>query len=171
MSRSLTFLLLLTVSACQPSGQTSEMPDATETSEAAAPYQVYGESLTPDGAVSVVSVAAAPSTYVGSTVKMEGEVMQVCQMKGCWLTLKAASGPDVRIRVPKTDTGEYLYTVPVDINGRRVVVEGKLEQNALSEGEQQHYAEDAGGDLDGDIQPFLELSMTASGVLVMDETG
>ena len=167
LSRFLLFLLLLTLSACQ----TSETPDGAETSEAVAPYQVYGESLTPDDAVSVISVAAAPSTYVGSTVKMEGEVMEVCQMKGCWLTLKAASGPDVRIRVPKTDTGEYLYTVPTGLSGRRVVVEGKLEQNALSEDEQRHYAEDVGGDLDGDVQPFLELSMTASGVLVMDETG
>ena len=171
MSRFLSLLLLLTVSACQPSDQTSDTPDGSETSESAAPYQIYGESLTPDGAISVVSVAAAPSTYVGSTVKIEGEVMQVCQMKGCWLTLKAASGPDVRIRVLKTDTGAYLYTVPTGLSGRRVVVEGKLEQNALSEEEQQHYAEDAGGDLYGDVQPFLEISMTASGVLVMDETG
>ena len=166
MSRFLAFFLLLSVGACRPSGQTSEAPHTPQTSEATVAYQVYGESLTPDDALSVESIAAAPSTYVGSTVKVEGTVRQVCQMKGCWLTLEAEAGPDVRIHVPRTGEGEYLYTVPTDLSGRRVVVEGKLEQSTRSEAEQRHLAEDAGGNLDGDVQPLLELSMTASSVLV-----
>ena len=175
MSRFLALFLAVSLGACQPSGRTSEapeasrtseVPDPSRTSEGAVPYQVYGESLTPAGALSVESVAAAPSTYVGEVVKVEGTVRQVCQMKGCWLTLEAEAGPDVRIRVPKTGTGEYLYTVPTDLSGRRVVVEGKLEESTLSEAERRHYAEESGGDLDGDVQPLLELSMTATSVLV-----
>ena len=133
------------------------------------PYRVYGESLTPDDALPVEAVAAAPSTYVGEVVKVEGTVREVCQVKGCWLTLQAEAGPDVRIRVPKTGTGAYRYTVPADLSGRRVVVEGKLEESTLTEAEQRHLASDAGGDLGGDVQPLIELSMTATSVLVKTE--
>ena len=76
-------------------------------------------------------------------------------------------GNTIRILVDRTETGDYAFTVPTDISGRRVVVQGTLTETVLTEDEQQHLAEDTGETMDHEaMHPQTELHMTAQGVLV-----
>ncbi len=158
------FLLLLpfVLVACQ-SQETAEMTPEQ-------PYEVYGEEITDVGAVPVQAVAAEPASFTGQSVKVEGTVVEVCQQKGCWLTLRAGDDLLVRVVVPRTEAGDYVFTVPTDLSGRRVVVEGTLAEVMQSEHEQHHLAEDAGMDHEDEsgeaLAPKPELQLTARGVLV-----
>lgn len=161
MIRRLAILLLAVTAlpACQ-----GERPSLPETQ---ALYDTYGAAdVTAAEAVAVDAVLAESAPYLRRTVKVSGTVAEVCQMKGCWLTLDGHHGGDVRIFVAKTDSGAYRFTVPKDISGRHVVVQGWLEAKTLDEETQRHMAEDAGEDVPEELAPRRELQLTADAVLV-----
>ncbi len=160
-------LTLLLMAACQTeTASTSEETAATETPSVPVGYAAYGETITPDDALAVESVVAEVEAYVGKEVKIEGTVAEVCQAMGCWMILRAGDEQTIRLNVPRNEEGNYVYTVPTDISGRTVIVEGTLEEATLSVEEQQHLAEDAGETLGDDIEPVRELQMIPRGVLV-----
>lgn len=144
----------------------AEAPAAAAT-QTSSPYDTYGEAFSEEGAVPVQAVVAERDRYVGQSVKIEGTVAEVCQMEGCWLTIHAGDGDNVRILVARKESGDYAFTVPKDISGRRVVVQGTLAEETLLEGTQRHLAEDAGREVDeASLAPKAELQLTAQGVLV-----
>ncbi|MFQ5569194.1 MAG: DUF4920 domain-containing protein [Rhodothermales bacterium] len=158
----LILLVALVLGACQ-SEQTADEAAVSDTM-----YDTYGEAITDEGAVPVQAVVAEREQYLGQAVKLEGTVAEVCQNKGCWLTLQTGDGNNVRVLVPKDEAGNYLFTVPTDISGRQVVVQGTLVEETLSEETQHHMAEDAGEDVEADaFQPKTELQLTAHGVLIV----
>ena len=129
--------------------------------EDASTYDAYGEAFGHAGSIPVDAVLAEPALYVGESVKIEGTVHAVCQMMGCWLTLRSLEGGDIRVHVARTLQGEYAFTVPKDISGRRVIASGVLAAEAESAAAHNHYSEDAGGEAS-----TAELQLTADGVLV-----
>lgn len=151
------FLLALLLGACRP--EAPEQPAPMEN------YEAVGEAITPEDAVPVRTVAAEAGRYVGQPVKLEGTIAKVCQMKGCWLTLDAGDGQAVRVAVPRNAEGDYVFTFPTDVSGRRVVVQGELSETTLSEETQRHLAEDAGETLE-EVKPKPELHLAATGALV-----
>ncbi len=158
-------LLALALGACG-SEQAADAPEAAAT-DALTPYDVYGESFSDEGAVPVQAIVAEREEYLGRSVKIEGTVAEVCQMAGCWLTLQTGDGNNIRILVARKEDGNYAFTVPKDISGRRVVVQGMLAEETLLEGTQRHLAEDAGRAVDDEtLAPKTELQMTAQGVLI-----
>lgn len=158
---------MLTLAACQ--SEPTEVPEAAPLT--ASLYDSYGEEITDEGAVPAQAVVAEIDQYMGQSVKIEGTVSAVCQMRGCWLTFQTYDGNNIRISVPRDEEGEYVFTVPTDISGRRAVVQGTLEEDTLSPEMQQHLAEDAGEDVDEEeLEPKQELRMTAQGVLVTKAT-
>ena len=125
-------LLALPLAACQTN------PDAAVAEETAAQpaasvqtagYALFGENVDTTEAVGAAVVTAAPASYAGKTVTVEGEVKQVCQAAGCWATIQTASGA-IRIKTPHKEGGGYEWTLPKDITGRRVVATGTLAQAA-----------------------------------------
>ncbi len=156
-------LLALVLGACG-SEQAADAPEATD---ALTPYDVYGEAFSVEGAVPVQAVVAERHHYLGRAVKIEGTVAEVCQMAGCWLTLQTGDGDNIRILVARKENGDYAFTVPKDISGRRVVVQGMLAEEILLEGTQRHLAQDAGRTVDDQtLVPKAELQVTAQGVLI-----
>ncbi len=156
--------LPLALAACRP-----EAPPAggAPVQASSGGYDVYGAALTAEGAVPVTTLLAAPGEYVGQQVKMEGQVSEVCQARGCWATLVTDAGT-VRIQMPRNeDDSDYLFTLPKDISGRRVVAAGLLEAKTTTAEEQRHYDEDKGA-----AQPIeayadkTEYLIKPSGVLV-----
>ena len=157
-------ILALVLGACGAEQADAPAAAATDTSS---PYDVFGEAFSDEGAVPVQAVVAERDQYVGKPVKIEGTVAEVCQMAGCWLTIHAGAGDNVRILVARKESGEYAFTVPKDISGRRVVVQGTLAEETLLEGTQRHLAEDAGREVDEEsLAPKAELQLTAQGVLI-----
>jgi hypothetical protein len=130
------------LAACRPEAP-PESPAAPDN------YDVFGETISAEGAVPVRTVVDAAEQYDGQTVKLEGTVYEVCQMAGCWLSVDAGDGRYVRVAVPRNDDGSYVFTVPTDISGRHAVVEGALAAVTLDAETREHLAEDAGHAQDG----------------------
>ncbi len=166
MKRHTALLLTLALMLGACNSDSAETPAAAAV-QASSAYDTFGESFSDEGAVPVQAVVAEREAYIGQSVKIEGTVAEVCQMEGCWLTLQTGEGNNIRILVARKESGDYAFTVPTDISGRRVVVQGTLAEETLLEGTQRHLAEDAGIEVDEeDLAPIAELQLTAQGVLI-----
>ena len=95
--------------------------------------------------------------------KFKARVKEVCQAKGCWMTLDLPNGQETRVRFK-----DYGFFVPKDIAGQYVIIEGQAFLQELSVEEQQHYAEEAPGDVDPATitEPVTSYGFLAHGVLV-----
>ena len=93
-------------------------------------------------------------------------VSEVCQVKGCWMTLgEGADAREVMVRFK-----DYGFFVPKDIGGRKVLIEGQAFSTVIPVDELRHYAEDAGKsqeEIEAITEPETKLAFTATGVLVI----
>lgn len=124
-------------------------------------FTEYGEKLSPDSATSMADFMSNVSQEE-SAFKVRGVVDEVCQMKGCWMTLKTESGSTVRVRFK-----DYGFFVPKDISGKEVIVEGVANKELLDEETAKHYAEDGGKQYDESMRDAI--TFIAKGVLVRAE--
>ncbi|MCB0503529.1 MAG: DUF4920 domain-containing protein [Bacteroidetes bacterium] len=95
---------------------------------------------------------------------VEGVIKDVCQVKGCWMTLVAADGLDVRVTFK-----DYGFFVPKDISGKSVVVKGVGKIVTTSVEDQRHYAEDEGQseeEIAKITEPLTEYTFVAEGVKI-----
>jgi hypothetical protein len=110
--------------------------------------KTYGAGVKEPETTSVGKMLAHPEAYVGKTVRIEGQVVDVCPMKGCWMELEERDG-GARMRV-KVDDGVIVF--PVDAKGKTAVAEGTLEAINMSReqyvGWLQHLAEEQGKPFD-----------------------
>ena len=98
-------------------------------------------------------------------ILVEGEVEKVCQMKGCWLTLKT---DNEAMRVIFKD---YGFSVPKDIAGKKVKLQGKVVRKGISVKEQKHYLKDEKADkskINAVRQPKATYRFVASAVELLD---
>ena len=100
-------------------------------------------------------------------IKIEGEILSSCPMKGCWMKIKSEEDT-ILVRFK-----DYGFFVPKDgIAGDQTIINGKLSIDTLSVALLRHYAEDAGKSLE-EINKITEseVSMTflADGVLIRKE--
>lgn len=77
-------------------------------------------------------------SVAGLTVS--GTVASVCQMKGCWMTMKTAEGKEVRVTFKDYDS----VVMPMDAAGKDVVIHGIAKRKVVSVDTQKHFAKDAG---------------------------
>jgi hypothetical protein len=157
-------LLLLLLVACQT--DQSGLPDAAPT------YETAGQSIDLNGAVPIAAVLTDPDAYADRDVTVEGEATEVCTKMGCWAvmrtTLADGTPGHIRLNVPKDEDGAYLWTMPTDLTGERIVASGYLDRSVLSEADARHLAEDAGQDPDAIEGDQYELHLTLSGVQYAD---
>jgi hypothetical protein len=78
--------------------------------------------------VSIAALAAAPETYTGQTVRLEGTVKAVCQGMGCWVEVEDAKGATFIAR-----SLDHSILLPADCTGKHVVVQGVV--TAMEPGE------------------------------------
>lgn len=156
---------LALLAACQSS------PTATQAAEAssAAPAitgKTYGAAITAAGALPMSQLRQALGTQDSAQVKLVGTAAEVCQAKGCWLTMTTAEGLPMRVRFK-----DYAFFVPKDISGKTVVVNGWAHREVVPVQDLQHYAQDAGKsakEVAAITQPEEQLNFEADGVLVQD---
>ena len=96
-----------------------------------------------------------------SDFKVRGTIEEVCQMKGCWMTLKNDQGANIRVTFK-----DYGFFVPKDISGSEVIIEGVAKKEVLDEDVARHYAEDGGKEYDESMKNSI--SFVANGVLVKE---
>lgn len=128
--------------------------------------QHFGDPMPTEGvAVSLKEAIASLDGQSEATVKVTGEVTEVCQAKGCWMILVDG---DTYARITFKD---YGFFVPIETSMQRTVVYGVLTEHVLSGEQAAHYAQDAGAQstlaLEGEVR---EYSLVASAVELEDRT-
>lgn len=80
----------------------------------------YGAGLADATPVAIEDLLSRPEDFVGTKVRVQGKITDVCPIRGCWIDIatRKAQGP---IRFKVTD-GEIVF--PVAAKGRRVTAEG-----------------------------------------------
>jgi hypothetical protein len=141
--------LLFFASACEESAPKS--------------YTSFGAEINPDGAMSVATVIG-DSGLDGQTVKVSGTIREVCQKRGCWMTIDAGKEESMRITFK-----DYAFFVPKNAGGYDAIVEGTLNLEELSVETLRHFAEEAGkseSEVEDITEPSTQLSLIADGVLI-----
>ena len=109
---------------------------------------IYGEELTLTDTTLVSAILANPTEYVGERVLVTGTVVEVCEMRGCWVEL----GSDKEFEKIRIKVEDGVIVFPMSARGHRAVVEGVVEEVALTLEEAieqaKHHAEEHGLEFD-----------------------
>ena len=132
--------------------------------ESAASGVVYGEVKDKGDLVSIDKLESSlkENKYNG---KVTGKVIEVCQAMGCWVKLQKTDGSTILVKAK-----DHGFTMPKDIVGKNVIVDGEANATEISEKMRKHYAQDAGKSKD-EIEKIKgsskELTISANGVKVI----
>ncbi|EJL67513.1 DUF4920 domain-containing protein [Chryseobacterium populi] len=99
-------------------------------------------------------------------VAIKGKVTDVCEKKGCWLTIQTEDDSQFFVKMK-----DYAFFVPTALKGKNVVLEGNAERKVISIDEQKHYAEDAKkpqSEIDAINKPKEEIRFVANGIKVVN---
>jgi hypothetical protein len=124
----------------------------------------FGDVITRDAAVSLTEFTKSYDRKAAQTVKLKGKVLEVCEQKGCWMSLDNGSEGPMMVHFK-----DYAFFVPRDIKGKNVVIEGEIKSDTTSVKELKHYAADGGKskeEIEKITEPKVELTFMASGVIV-----
>ena len=97
-------------------------------------------------------------------VVITGKVVEVCQNRGCWMTVDKGNGELVRIKFK-----DYAFFMPKDISGKTIYAKGVASFQTISVEQQKHYLQDANkpqAEIDAITQPLRKFSFLASGVVI-----
>jgi hypothetical protein len=108
----------------------------------------YGKEISLTEKTSISKILSTPEEFVGKTVLVEGEILEVCAMAGCWMELKSdVENQKVKIKVKD---GDIVF--PVEAKGKVAVVEGTVYKIELTKEEAieyyEHVAADQGTEFD-----------------------
>jgi len=99
-------------------------------------------------------------------VAVKGKVTDVCEKKGCWLTIQTEDNSQFFVKMK-----DYAFFVPTALKGKTVVLDGTAERKVTSVDEQKHYAEDAKkpqSEIDAITTPKEEIRFVANGIKVVN---
>ena len=129
---------------------------------------VYGEPIKNQQSVDLNTVMNQLSEKDTVYTTVTAMVSEVCQKKGCWMTLQDnENGEEMMVRFK-----DYGFFVPKNIGGRKVMVEGKAFTQVVPVEELRHYAEDAGKSEEEISQitaPQKSFQFEATGVKLLEE--
>ncbi|MCE3283226.1 MAG: hypothetical protein K0Q66_1963 [Chitinophagaceae bacterium] len=126
----------------------------------------FGAEVTADDALTVEKAIAKVQQNEGkkTEVKIIGEVVEVCQMKGCWITIKNGT-EEITVKMKG-----HNWFVPSALAGKTVVLQGVAELKTTSVDDLKHKAEDAGKskeEVDAIKESKKEIVVNAVGILVV----
>ena len=101
-------------------------------------WEGHGAELSKGRYRPVEGVVKKSERWDGRHVRVQGEVLTVCRVKGCWMELQAG---EETVRVTFKD---YAFFVPKDCDGSTARVDGVFRVREVPVDEARHYLEDAG---------------------------
>ena len=128
-------------------------------------YERYGELFETS---EIINYELERDNFLNSSskVKIEGEILSSCHMKGCWMKISVEKDT-VLVRFK-----DYGFFVPKNgIEGKSTIINGKLSVDTLSIAQLQHYAEDAGKSKEEIAlisKPEITISFLADGVVIKE---
>lgn len=97
----------------------------------------YGKEISLTEKTSISKILDKPEDFIDKTVLVEGEILEVCAMAGCWMELKSdAANQKIKIKVKD---GDIVF--PVEAKGKNAVVEGIVYKIDLTKEEAIEYYE------------------------------
>lgn len=148
--------------------KTNKEDKKVEEKEVVSAYSSFGDKISEKDYLSAADVYAKYQTLkAGDTInlKFASSIEEVCSKKGCWMKLPAGeTNETIMVRFK-----DYGFFMPLDANGKEVIVEGKAFVKEVSVDELKHYAEDAGKSAEEIAKitaPKMELAFEANGVLM-----
>lgn len=125
---------------------------------------ILGAGLTLDRATPIHAILADPDAYVGQVVRIEGGVLDVCPMKGCWVEV---GGEDASLRIKVEDD---VIVFPADAKGKILAAQGTVEAVDMTRDDYVawlvHLAEEKGEPFDPAVigdGPFRSVRIAGSG--------
>lgn len=136
---------ILALSACAKKDAAAEaakpVTEQSQTAQSQAAqtpqYKAFGDSVQSTSAPLQLGEAMnTPNPQ--KVVRVQAKVVEVCQKKGCWMTLTDGS------KTMRITFKDYGFFMPKDIAGKTIIAEGIVAEDVLAEKDARHYAEDAG---------------------------
>ncbi|MFD2909568.1 DUF4920 domain-containing protein [Flavobacterium ardleyense] len=130
-------------------------------------YASFGVSISDEGALSKEEMMEKFATLkAGDTldVKFRSAINEVCQKKGCWMSLNLSEDEELFVKFK-----DYDFFVPMNAQDKEVIVKGKAYVNVETVADLKHYAKDAGKSqalIDSIVKPEVRYSFMADGVLI-----
>lgn len=128
----------------------------------------HGADISTDNAVDIAEFETLFTGKDSLEVKLVGNIEDVCQTKGCWMTLNMDDNNTMMVRFK-----DYEFFVPKDASGKTAIVEGIARVDTISVAERKHYLEDNNAsqeEIDAITEPEITYSFEASGVIIREET-
>jgi len=160
-SKFIALLGLVILASCK------QNKEAVQEKEVKKEFAVFGDSISNEKALTAAQMLAKYQTLkTGDTlaVKFTTKINEICQNKGCWMTLDLGQNQQAFVKFK-----DYGFFVPMNAQNREVVVEGKAFIEETPVNELKHYAEDEGKSkaaIDSITTPKKELKFLAHGVLI-----
>lgn len=126
----------------------------------------FGESFTPENVIDIPALLAQLASQDTVLATVKGNVESVCKKKGCWMNLAPEGMVDQEIFVKFKDYGFFM---PLDCEGKEMIMHGKAFKEVTTVEELQHYAEDEGKskeEIEAITQPIEEYKFVADGVIM-----
>ncbi len=102
--------------------------------------QTFGSAINTDRIVqSVETKELLKDKKEVTDVTLTATVLEVCQAKGCWMTVDAGNGEKMTVKFK-----DYAFFMPKDCSGKNVTFQGKMSKQVITVAELKHFAEDAG---------------------------
>lgn len=142
-------------------------PKSTDTSSSGASKN-FGTKVNAKNAMAYDALMPKMATVDSLPAKVKGKVSEVCQKKGCWMTLVSDKSGAPEMRVTFKD---YAFFMPKDLAGKEVVIDGYAYVETTTVDMLRHFAEDAGKskeEIAAITEPKREVSFEAAGVLILD---
>jgi hypothetical protein len=159
--------IIVGLSAALLASCTPKAPEvAQEESEVVENYSFFGDQVAPENAVEVKYLTERIAGNDSLAIKLVGSISEVCQSKGCWMTIELENGQKMRVTFK-----DYGFFVPKDASGKTVVIDGLAYQSVTSVDELRHYAEDAGKtaeEIAAITDSKQEVTFTAGGVAILN---
>ena len=163
----LAFAATSLIFACNKKENTQEVINSTENQ---IKYQVFGDSISADGALSKEEMLAKYETMkLADTldVKFSSEIISTCKKKGCWMSVNLSDEKKAFIQFKG-----YTFFVPKEgAENHNTVISGKAFISETPVDELKHYAKDAGKsqeEIDAITKPEVEYRFMANGVLIAE---
>ncbi len=158
--------ILVTAFGCQQkTEQTSEAENTAEPTEVTTTFAHFGEKINDDGIMPMESFIAALDGKDSLQVKLSGEILASCKMKGCWMKVGLDDEQEMRVTFK-----DYDFFIPKDdVKGKETIFEGYAKLVETDVETLKHFAKDAGKsqqEIDQITEPKKEISFVASGVII-----
>ncbi len=130
-------LAIITLAACKTEKNDKKQNDAKQTS-----YASFGEKISPNDALEVEKASTVfKNLKKGDTVaiKFKTKINSSCKKKGCWMRLDLGNDKETLVRFK-----DYGFFVPLNAQGKDVIVNGKAYLDVVTVDELRHYAKDEG---------------------------